>query len=491
MTFDAKKYQAMADAARALQAVPIKKTATHGVRTADVPGADDGAYWKGSDSTNVLDQVLGQRVQLMTKSAGDLADEGNSNFMNPMFAVSRPSMIKVDNQDQDLWEMMRAHDLLTFVNKCATKLIPNWDPKNSIRHHPLYKSIWEGQRGRVGIGRYAVDAFAKAGFAKSQVVSVDAWDFATFSTSLFETVRLMSGVFELFPKVDIPFGASTINMATQGAVVKSALGSEIASGDPSTLVIAQTELTGTVDLSGIIRLEKRLSISREAIESNMNSMQGYLDQAMVGMARGRETALFNGDTSGTHMDDDTNSAAATVAEKRLNGIIYQAIQGSDDTYDAGATDLSVAGVRGAWKKISPDLSNPAELVLALSHTTSVGLMGDSSISANASGHVPSTIATGGISPIHGIQVIRSVEMRDAVAATGVDTSGGPNTFSRACLFNRFAFHIGQRPGGNIDVMVQEVPGSASVYATFLDYFDFQKTAEAALKPTSTIINLNP
>jgi len=161
--------------------------------------------------------------------------------------------------------------------------------------------------------------------------------------------------------------------------------------------------------------------------------------------RAMEQIKINGDTAGTHQDDDTDGGAANLAAKAADGLrklaLANSANGSVVTFSSAVTTAKLDEMRKVMGKfgIQPrDLMyafSPAgyHQAVALDEVTSVEKFGPAA-----------TILSGALAAFRGIEVGISEFLRDDLSASGVNTGAGPNDKSTILLFNKRRFYWGRR-----------------------------------------------
>ena len=191
----------------------------------------------------------------------------------------------------------------------------------------------------------------------------------------------------------------------------------------------------------------------EITEDSIIAILPVIRSSMVrSLAEGYSLGLMNGDTSGTHMDNDTAGGAASLVQKGFNGIRYNSNVASNgkkyDTTGASGSSLTSAHILGGLKLMGKFAARrPEELIFCCDTAAFIDLLGDSYVRTVDLYGPQAPVITGELARIWGMPIMISFAIenrRNAVAATGVNTSGGPNTFSTAVAFNRRNWLLGER-----------------------------------------------
>lgn len=175
--------------------------------------------------------------------------------------------------------------------------------------------------------------------------------------------------------------------------------------------------------------------------------------------RAHEDAILNGDTSGTHMDNDSDGLPSDVSEKFWKGLVKLALEnsanGSTVTFSGAAISTSIArSMRTAMGKFGV---NPRELVWIVSPKTYQEMKNLDEVTSVEKFGPMATILRGALDALDGIPIVISEYMRDDVSATGVNTLAGPNNRSRIILFNHRRFYMGQRRPMRVKAVMDPTP----------------------------------
>jgi len=189
-------------------------------------------------------------------------------------------------------------------------------------------------------------------------------------------------------------------------------------------VAEDTELTNTTFNTTDVTYdsEKIFEYFRLPTELEEDSAPAILQiaraQVVESIIRAYETAILNGDTTGTHMDSDVT--AASDARKLWMGLRKKALansaNGSVINVNSAFTYQKLLEMRAA---MGPAGINPKDLVLipsTLIHTQMLGL--DEIVTVDKAGPA-ATLLSGSLSSLGGIAILPSAFMRDDLNASGV------------------------------------------------------------------------
>ena len=203
--------------------------------------------------------------------------------------------------------------------------------------------------------------------------------------------------------------------------------------------------------------------------------------------RARETIAINGDDSGTHMDNDVT--AADDARKVAKGLRKLALDnspaGSIIDFGSAVTTAKLDEMRTAMGKFGIGVRNMAYVFSPTTYNQAVSL--DEVTSVEKFGG-QATIVTGALAAFRGIPVVISEFVREDVDATGVNSSGGPNTKGLVHLVNLQRFWYGiRRP---IQVRVQlDLPNQDRFLLASYSRLDF-KGHEQSANEVSSVLGVN-
>jgi hypothetical protein len=312
------------------------------------------------------------------------------------------------------------------------------------------------------------------------------WMFDGFSADLpirvYDT-NLVGQAFEVRPW---PSGTGTFEFGRQGAPIQAVPITEPTASDPA--LITNQEPNTAESSATAAGLESCFAITQQQLEDQPYDIGVFLDEMEYAFADGFEDAIINGDTAGTHMDNDTEglgSVAATI----LDGLVDYAVTGSY-TYDAGAAAMSMDVVRGMAKALASRYQFGNQCALILSNNNLISLGADSELASNAQLSQQSTVIDPVITSIYGFRwVIRSHRSRDTVAATGVNTVGGPNTFSRPLLVNTSVWKIYEKAA--LDIQIEKKPGAAAVFMSGRQRFALVNMGQASTASVAMAIEVTP
>lgn len=202
-----------------------------------------------------------------------------------------------------------------------------------------------------------------------------------------------------------------------------------------------------------------------------------------------EDYIINGDTTATHQDNDTNGLAASNHLKHVKGLRKYALAGSLAT-DISSGGISVANLLALKTDLGKYGVNPSDLAFIVSPAVYNKFLGLSDVlTVERFSLSNATIIEGVIDQIFGIPIIVSEAMRDDLAATGVNTSAGPNNTGAVLLVNHRQFMFGRRRGFTIETDRDISTQTYNIVASFRRDFKPIETPSASVSSVAYGYNL--
>jgi HK97 family phage major capsid protein len=301
------------------------------------------------------------------------------------------------------------------------------------------------------------------------------WMPTQFSTQLLDVITVSLKVAANFARINIPANTFKVPIATTDDICF--LVAETNSDNllnESNVYPKFTPGTGNVSFNAK-KFAAITVFSEEANEDSIIPLLPFLRMKIANaVANGQERATLDGDTTGTHMDNDVS--AATDVRKAWKGLRYHYKTTMSNTADLGT--LNLTNVRSLRGKLDAQFAeNPENLRWITSVKQMLNLMAFPEFLTMDKYGPNATIVTGEIGKIDGIPVQTSKYCRDNVAATGVNTSGGPNTKGLLYLACPLAFWYGDRREVRIDTGRMIISGQGFlVISQRLDFVDVYPAA---------------
>ena len=224
-------------------------------------------------------------------------------------------------------------------------------------------------------------------------------------------------------------------------------------------------------------------LNEDSAPAILSIARGEVVEAQV---RARETVILNGDDSGTHMDNDTDGGAADLAQKLAKGLRKLAIANSANgavvTFSSAVTKAKLDEMRTAMGKFGV---NVRDLIYIFSPTTYNQAVNLDEVTTVEKFGPQATILSGALAAFRGIPVVISEFVREDVAATGVNTSAGPNDKGLVYLCNLRRFWVGVRRPIRLRVMM-DLPDQDRWLLSSYSRIDFQGHAQSATEVSSVV-----
>lgn len=263
-------------------------------------------------------------------------------------------------------------------------------------------------------------------------------DVDSFSPEVIEAVVRERRVSQLFERRSIP--RSPFIWPVQGARPSAFMQSENTGSTGQTALTAST--FGTLKTTFDAKYMATVIWTSDELEDDSITTVGpqVQENSLFGLVDGEEDAILNADSDGTHLDHDTqNNGVSNDPKKSFDGL-RKRVQSSakvdldgGDILDATITATAKMGRYGARKS---DLAIITGVSGEAAYLKSGSLRTLDKYGPNA------TIMTGEVGKVFNIPVIVSDFVREDVDSTGVNASGGDNTFSYVLIVNRRALALG-------------------------------------------------
>jgi hypothetical protein len=271
------------------------------------------------------------------------------------------------------------------------------------------------------------------------------WIPTGFASSLLDEIRLSNPTINMFPVINMPTNPWVNPMlAGIGQCLLKVEGSNATESNLATRKRTWTTATFANFQSFSYEMEE---------DSIIAVLPEVRRNILISLNEGLERAIVSGDSDGTHIDFDIQGGSALLPEKAFGGLRKFALDpkgtGSASSHSGAGAQLTVAMIGAAIAKQVKFGLNPMDSAILVNAADFMGLLTEagSPVLTRDKFGPQATIETGALAALWGrpIFVSNGVERRrDAVAATGVNTNAGPNTFSTALVLNRQNFRLGDR-----------------------------------------------
>lgn len=294
------------------------------------------------------------------------------------------------------------------------------------------------------------------------------------------------------PSFDWPYATAlpvAKKVSQNTTVVADPYGNELAIGN---MAFGAGEPTGKVTFT-LAKLRALQLITREFGEDAIiATLPWVIDQIAYAIASGWDDACVNGDTAGTHMDNDTTGAANV--KKAIDGLRDYVLGsggiGASGTVDNGGSALgtgSINKLRSVRVKMGTFGVQLDRLAWIVSTVGSIHLLNMPEVLTVDKYGAGATILTGELARIDSSPVILSGYQRDNVAATGVNTAGGPNTFTSIVCVHRPNWMWGTKAG--LGVETERVKLTDQSFAVMYDRRSFKYVGAATDTCVGILINI--
>ena len=268
------------------------------------------------------------------------------------------------------------------------------------------------------------------------------------SSSLIERVNLALRCIAIFPSINMPTQPFEIPAF---AVTRQRLGSHAEQTGDTGQAKFKVVTPGTRKISlDAKKFAGRMLVSRELEEDSIVAILPFMRQELVEyLAADLEDTLLNGDTAGTHQDNDTT--AADDPRKLWDGLRKRVAAGAKT--DAAAGNLTVAMLRTNRKTMGKYGVNPADLVHIISINSYIQLLADTNVLTVDKYGPGATILSGELGKADGAPLIVSEYVRTDLDATGVNSSVGANNVKTAAItVSKRGYLVGQRRGASVEIL---------------------------------------
>lgn len=314
------------------------------------------------------------------------------------------------------------------------------------------------------------------------------WIPTQFSSQLIDLITISLKIASNFTRINIPVNTFKIPIATTDDI--AFLVGETTSDNLLDDANVYPRFTPGTDNQTFIakKLAAIVVFSEESQEDSIIPLLPFIKMKIANaMANAQERATLDGDTSGTHQDNDVT--ASTDARKAFPGLRFKALVSTAITKDLSTFNLD--NVRGIRELMSAQfVENPEQLFYATSVKVMLKMLKFPEFLTIDKYGDRATIVTGEVGRIDGSPVQTSKYSRDNVAATGVNTVGGPNTKSLLYLQNRLGFWYGDRRQVTMDSARMLISGQGYVVITQrLDFKDIYKVSSGTNRHGGLGINI--
>jgi len=312
---------------------------------------------------------------------------------------------------------------------------------------------------------------------------VDEWVPTQMSPNLIEKVRLQLKVAALFPSIQMP--SNPYELPTEVGNVESFLMSE------NTADTGQTPIPvgDTGNISGKVTFTAkshatRVLMSKEASEDSIVPLLPLIQNRIVlALAQGREDAILNGDTAGSH--EDTDISSSTARRKLWLGLRAHSNDQSYTRDVATLTEDVLLDMRGDMGIYG---ANPADVAWIVGFKGAIALMKIDAFKTLDKIGPRATVLQGQIGELLGSPVVLSEYIRQDLNSSAVYQNGENKTVIHCVHRNGFA--VGERSGATTQLLTELYAHNNQNALITTERVDFQPLyAIASNRVVNTGINL--
>lgn len=357
-------------------------------------------------------------------------------------------------------EHQALHDLHDGFTLCAA-MRPGYNPRHS-KHWNRYSRL-AGKLTQKVAGENRVRKILTTGG------SLTGADFIpnTMSASLIPFYRQALMLGQLFNHGSMP--TSPYILPFEGIDINPYLVAEASDDNVPTTsnqIPARTPATGKITLTAA-GLKVRSVVSSEVEEDAIISMVAYV-RPKIGqaIANGVDDNIVNGDTSGTHMDADSN----TTSDWRHAWLGLRKLTAAGTTkFDNGQNKLTVAKLLNVKRAFGKFGQVPSDQTFIMSQIGFIHICGDTAFARwDAIGQTP-PLVNGQVGTLYGTPVVVSGYVRDNLNGNAV-YDGSSTTNTMALLVHRPSFMMWDRRTITIDAMKDIQTDKFTLVATWRGTF---------------------
>ena len=319
-------------------------------------------------------------------------------------------------------EVQNGMDKIYLLSKMLNKhpkQLKSWSP---------FKRMFDSNAGEF---RKALDSTTAGGG--------DEWVPTELSPSLQAKVRLQLKVAALFAQIQMP--SNPYELPVELGNIASYKQAENTGDTGQTIIpVGDTaSLTGKTTLTAVPHAT-RVLMSKEVTEDSIIPILPHIQSKIIlALAQGREDAILNGDTAGSHEDTDVSSA-----DSRRKLFLGLRAMCNDQSYTTDLATLTFSNLLEMRSEMGVYGANPSDLAIITSISGYIKLikgLGDEVNTLDKLGP-NAVILSGQLASVGGVPVIVSEYVRTDLSSAGIYGSGETKT-AIYCV-NRNAFAVGER-----------------------------------------------
>lgn len=391
-----------------------------------------------------------------------------------------------DNIQVDAKMILPASELSKFYQSSLVEKLLEWQKMNddllivgtmlagAINKNTVKITFTEALKStklyKQAMGRLKSDSELRKALDSGTAGSGAEWIPTGFSNQLVEKIRLQRKVAAIFPSINMPTNPYKVPVEAAGATGYLIPES---TADDATRIKASTPTTSNFTFTAK-KLAGRVVYSDEISEDAIINILAFTrDSLAMAIAEAIETAIINGDDSGTHQD--TNVTSAFDAQKAFKGLRYYALNnGGTATKDAGGVNLSTMLLRSTRMLMGKHSVDPTKLYYIVSPNGYIQMLNLSELLTIDKYGPAATIMRGEAGKFDGGTLIVSEFMWDNLNASGKYDGVTTNKTSVVMVYAP-AFWVGNRTGLAIatdrDIETDQMKLVAKTRIAFEDPYD--------------------
>lgn len=301
---------------------------------------------------------------------------------------------------------------------------------------------WARFTSEAGDFKKALDTAAAAGGGD--------WVPTDFSTNLYEHVRVNGKVAALFEMITMPTSPYVIPVEI-GSIVTTKHAEQTADTGQTLITVGDSaSITGKLTLTAAGHAARVLASKEVEEEMIAPAMPAIRKNIIAALAEGREDAILNGDSAGTHEDSDIGAGSADHRRRLWLGLRASS---NDNSYKTDISTFSTTAIRNLRKSMGKYGVDPAKLAIITSISGYIQLLDLTEARTVDKLGAMATLLNGQLASFDGIPVIVSDQVRQDLNASGV-YDGVTTTKTAVYLAYRGGWVMGERRGAQIQLLTE-------------------------------------
>lgn len=311
------------------------------------------------------------------------------------------------------------------------------------------------------------------------------WVPTAMSPELLRRIEVEAVVARLFRRETMPTAAW--DWPVQGDAPQMYVTAQATTDSLTALVTASHTASAKVTLNAV-KASIFVVPSTELIEDAVfAALPVITDDMVLGMRRGYDNCIINGDADGTHQDTDIEAVTAH-GNKLFNGLRRKALAAAASKVDNGGNAINALALRSLRKKLlGARAENPADLAFILSVSDWINLLSDDDVRTVDKFGQEATWLKGTLLAIDAIPIVLSDFVRTDVNNTGVNGASG-NTFSTALCVHKDSWATGDRRQLTVKTSEYILTDQLHMVATWRGDFENVRTSNY---PATILYNIDP